>query len=161
MGCSYLIGNYISQSYTKRYEQVKELVKVLETIKSDLCFGLYTLEEIFYRNTCNDDKIDEFFKNISKELDLHSEIGLKTILENNKNILTEKTYLKEKEVDELIQLIMTLGKSDIDSQVRMIDLSITNLSQITKESKEEISKKGMVYQKLATILGIIVAIVLI
>ena len=38
----------------------------------------------------------------------------------------KETYLQNKEIDELKKLIFTLGKSDIESQSRMIDLSIEN-----------------------------------
>ena len=52
-----------------------------------------------------------------------------------KNI--NQTYLQQKEIDELRKLILTLGKSDIESQSRMIDLSIENLKKITRETKED------------------------
>ncbi len=43
----------------------------------------------------------------------------------------------------------------------MIDLSIENLKKITGETKEDIKQKGIVYRKLATIVGIIIGIILI
>ena len=51
----------------------------------------------------------------------------------------KETYLQNKEIDELKKLIFTLGKSDIESQSRMIDLSIENLKKITGETKEDIN----------------------
>ncbi|MPM49858.1 hypothetical protein SDC9_96591 [bioreactor metagenome] len=76
-------------------------------------------------------------------------------------ILFKETYLQEKEVDELKKLLLTLGRSDIDSQARMIDLSIENLKKITTETKEDVEKKGMVYRKLSTVIGIAIGIILI
>ena len=69
--------------------------------------------------------------------------------------------MQDREVDELKKLILTLGKSDIYSQERMIDLAIENLKKLTSESQEDITKKGMVYRKLSAIMGIIVGIILI
>ena len=83
------------------------------------------------------------------------------ILNDNVHILIKETYLQNKEVDELKKLIFTLGKSDIESQSRMIDLSIENLKNITGETKEDINQKGMVYRKLSTIIGLIIGIILI
>ena len=42
----------------------------------------------------------------------------------------------------------------------MIDLSIENLKKITVETKEDISQKGMIYRKLATIIGVMIGIIL-
>ena len=88
-------------------------------------------------------------------------LKLQDILNDNVHILVKETYLQNKEVDELKKLILTLGKSDIESQARMIDLSIENLKKITGETKEDINQKGMVYRKLATIIGLIIGIILI
>ncbi|TQW49559.1 stage III sporulation protein AB, partial [Clostridioides difficile] len=55
----------------------------------------------------------------------------------------------------------TLGKSDIESQQRMIDLSIENLKKQTYETKEDINKKGVLYKKLVTFIGIGICIILI
>ncbi|MGL5507896.1 MAG: stage III sporulation protein AB, partial [Paraclostridium sp.] len=83
------------------------------------------------------------------------------ILEKNSEKMQKETYLQDKEVEELKKLILTLGKSDICSQERMIDLAVENLKKLTSESQEDINKKGMVYRKLATIMGVIVGIILI
>lgn len=47
--CSYLIGEYIYKAYTKRHKEVNDLIRILEIMRMDLSFGLYTLEEIFKR----------------------------------------------------------------------------------------------------------------
>jgi stage III sporulation protein AB len=86
---------------------------------------------------------------------------LDEILDINTEKLHKESYLQDREVDELKKLILTLGKSDIYSQERMIDLAIENLKKLTSESQEDITKKGMVYRKLSAIMGIIVGIILI
>ena len=47
IACSYLIGEFIYQAYTKRHKQLNELIRILEVMRMDLSFGLYTLEEVF------------------------------------------------------------------------------------------------------------------
>ena len=47
IGCSYLVGEDISKRYIKRHKQLNDLIRVLEIIRMDLAFGMYTLEEIF------------------------------------------------------------------------------------------------------------------
>lgn len=162
VGCSYLIGEHIYKAYTNRHKQLNDLIRILEIVRMDLSFGLYTLEEIFKRVG---DKIEYFtsvfFKSIEYELHNNQSKILEEILNDNINLLINDTYLQYNEVDELKKLIITLGKSDIESQTRMIDLSIENFKKLTLETKEDIDKKGSVYRKLSIIIGLIIGIILI
>ncbi|MDK2563160.1 stage III sporulation protein AB [Romboutsia sedimentorum] len=162
VACSYLIGEYIYKAYTNRHKQLNDLIRILEIIRMDLSFGMYTLEEIFKR--VGDKKeycTSQFFKKIECELHNNQAKVLDEILNDNMYLLTKETYLQNKEVDEIKKLILTLGKSDIESQTRMIDLSIENLKKLTSETKEDIDKKGMVYRKLSTVIGLVIGIILI
>lgn len=160
--CSYLIGEYIYKAYTKRHKEVNDLIRILEIMRMDLSFGLYTLEEIFKRLGNKEEFCtSNFFKRLENELHNNSYKVLDEILNDSIQILIKETYLQDKEINELKKLIFTLGKSDIESQSRMIDLSIENLKKITGETKEDIKQKGIVYRKLATIVGIIIGIILI
>ena len=162
VACSYLIGEYIYKAYTKRHKELNDLIRILEIMRMDLSFGLYTLEEVFKRLGEKDEfSTAKFFKILYQELHNNTYKVLEDILNDNVHILVKETYLQNKEVDELKKLILTLGKSDIDSQERMIDLSIENLKKITGETKEDINQKGIVYRKLATIMGLIIGIILI
>ena len=160
--CSYLIGEYIYKAYTKRHKEVNDLIRILEIMRMDLSFGLYTLEEIFKRLGNREEFCtSNFFKRLENELHNNSYKVLDEILNDSIQILIKETYLQDKEINELKKLIFTLGKSDIESQSRMIDLSIENLKKITGETKEDINQKGIVYRKLATIVGLIIGIILI
>ena len=162
IGCSYLIGDFIYKSYTKRHKELNDLIRILEIMRMDLSFGLYTLEEIFKRLGDKEEFCtSNFFKRLENELHNNTYKVLDDVLNDSIHILMKETYLQNKEIDELKKLIFTLGKSDIESQSRMIDLSIENLKKITGETKEDINQKGMVYRKLATIVGLIIGIILI
>ena len=162
IACSYLIGEYIHKAYIKMHKEVNYLIRILEIMRMDLSFGLYTLEEIFKRLGDKEEFCtSNFFKRLENELHNNTYKVLDDVLNDSIHILMKETYLQNKEIDELKKLIFTLGKSDIESQSRMIDLSIENLKKITGETKEDINQKGMVYRKLATIVGLIIGIILI
>lgn len=128
--CSYLIGEYIYKAYTKRHKEVNDLIRILEIMRMDLSFGLYTLEEIFKRLGDKEEFCtSNFFKRLENELHNNSYKVLDEILNDSIQILIKETYLQDKEINELKKLIFTLGKSDIESQSRMIDLSIENLKK--------------------------------
>ena len=162
VACSYLIGEYIYKAYTNRHKQVNDLIRILEIIRMDLSFGMYTLEEIFKRAGGKTEYCtSNFFKKVEDELHNNQSKVLDEIINDNIQMLIKETYLEDKEVDELKKLILTLGKSDIESQTRMIDLSIENLKKLTSETKEDIDKKGLVYRKLSTVIGLVIGIILI
>ena len=162
VGCSYLIGENIYKVYSNRHKQLNDLIRILEILRMDLSFGLYTLEEIFKRiGNKSEYFLSGFFKNLEYELHNNQSKVLEEILNDNIEILIKETYLQDNEIDELKKLIITLGKSDIESQTRMIDLSIENFKKLTLETKEDIDKKGSVYRKISTIIGIVIGIILI
>lgn len=162
VGCSYLIGEFIYKAFAKRHKQLHDLIRILEIIRMDLSFGLYTLEEIFQRVGARQEfSFSSFFKKMEHDLIKDEGKMLEEILEDNISILTSESYLQSKEVEEFKKLILTLGRSDVESQSRMIDLSIENLKSMTSQTQEDINKKGMVYRKLATIIGLAIGIILI
>lgn len=162
VGCSYLIGEYIYKSYINRNRQINDLIRVLEIMRMDLSFGLYTLEEIFSRiGEKKEFQFYRFFKSMEYELKNYPGKTLEDILEASSETLHKDTYLQKKEVDEVKKLILTLGKSDITSQQRIIDLSVENLKKLTSETTEDINKKGILYKKLITFIGIGLGIILI
>ena len=124
----------------------------------------YLIGEYIYKGYTNRHKQVHELIRILELIRMDLSFGLDTleeILNDNIYILTNETYLQNSEVDELKKLILTLGKSDIESQARMIQLSIENLKKLTDETESDINKKGMVYKKLSTIMGLIVGIILI
>lgn len=128
----------------------------------DLSFGLYTLEEIFKRiGHKKEYSFSKFFEKMSDDLSLVDGRVLDEILDDNIKILSSETYLQNNEINELKTLILNLGKSDITSQERMINLSVENLKKLTTDSKDDIFKKGDLYKKLVTFLGICIGIILI
>ena len=158
IGCSYLVGEDIS----KRHKQLNDLIRVLEIIRMDLAFGMYTLEEIF-RNISLKDEYDfnEFFSKFADELSKEDGKTIDNILNETIHILYKDTYLKENEIEEFKKLILSLGKSEVESQERLIDLTVENLKKLTVESKEDIKNKGNLYKKLITFSGICIGIILI
>ena len=142
IGCSYLVGEDISKRYIKRHKQLNDLIRVLEIMRMDLAFGMYTLEEIF-RNIAVKDEYDfsEFFLKFADELSKEDGKTIEQILQNTIEILYKDTYLKENEIEEFKKLILSLGKSEVESQERLIDLTVENLKKLTVESKEDIKNK--------------------
>ena len=105
--------------------------------------------------------INEFFSKFADELSKEDGKTIDNILNETIHILYKDTYLKENEIEEFKKLILSLGKSEVESQERLIDLTVENLKKLTVESKEDIKNKGNLYKKLITFSGICIGIILI
>ena len=162
IGSSYLIGDTIHKAFIKRHKELNEVISMLEIIRMDLAFGLYTMEEIFYRASLRKDYcLCGFCKDMKDDLEKEDGKTIKEILNKNTIKLKKDTNLQDKEIEEIKKLFLTLGQSDIESQQRLIDLTCENLKKLTSDSKEEILKKGSLYKKLITFIGICIGIILI
>ena len=162
IGCSYLFGEEFSKRYIKRHRQLNDLIRILEIMRMDLSFGMYTLEEIFRNISLKDEyEFKEFFSILADSILKEDGRRLEDIVDDNIDILYKNTYLKKNEIEELKKLILSLGKSEIESQERLIDLTVENLKKLTVESKEDIKNKGNLYKKLITFSGICIGIILI
>lgn len=162
IGSSYLIGDIIHKAFVKRHKELNEIIRILEIIRMDLAFGLYTLEEIFHRASLKQEYcLCSFFKDMQEDLSKEDGRTLEDMLSKNIIKLKKDTNLQNKEIDELKKLFLTLGQSDIESQQRLIDLTCENLKKLTNDSKEEILNKGSLYKKLITFIGICIGIILI
>ena len=162
VSCSYLIGDFISKIYTTRRKEVNEIIRILENIRSDISFGRYTLNEVFNRiGNKKDFLLSNFFRCISYDLTKNTDKTLEEVILFNIKNLQKESYLNDKDIEELKEVLISLGKSDVSSQQRVIDLSIENFKKTTLETKEDIEKKGVVYKKLSTIIGVMIGIILI
>ena len=69
IGSCYLIGEIIYKAFIKRHKELNEVIRMLEIIRMDLAFGLYTLEEIFYIASLKQDYcLCNFCKDMKEEL---------------------------------------------------------------------------------------------
>lgn len=162
VGCSFLLGEYIYNTYNKRHKELCDLIRILEILHMELSFGLYTLEEVFYKlGHKKDYSFSKFFTKMSEDLSTNQSSTLEDILEKNIKIIESETYLAKREEDELKNLILSLGKSDIYSQERIINLTIENLKKLTEKTQQDINTKGLVYRKVTTIVGLVVGIILV
>ena len=116
IGCSYLVGEDISKRYIKRHKQLNDLIRVLEIIRMDLAFGMYTLEEIF-RNISLKDEYDfnEFFSKFADELSKEDGKTIDNILNETIHILYKDTYLKENEIEDFLEYAKFLYDIDVDA----------------------------------------------
>jgi stage III sporulation protein AB len=155
-----LLGEEIHKSYKKKYKDISDLIKILEILHMQLEFGLYTLGEVFSKlGERKEFAVSKFFKNLSNNIENSDSKNLEEILDGTICLIKENTSLEEKEIHELRNLIINLGKSDFYSQERIINLTIENFKKMQSQAFVEITSKGVLYKKLTVSMGFLLVII--
>ncbi|SHH08974.1 stage III sporulation protein AB [Tepidibacter thalassicus] len=158
--CFFLLGEEICKIYKKKYKDISDLIKILETLYMQLEFGLYTLGEVFSKlGERKEFAVSKFFEKLSANLEQNESKDLEKILDETIFLVKENTLLEEKEINELRNLIINLGKSDFYSQERIINLTIENLKKMQQQAFIEITSKGILYKKLTLVMGFLLVII--
>ena len=110
------------------------------------------------------EQVERLFREYYNKLKDNSEVVESNLLDTKEDYINHYNKCikqKENEIEEFKKLILSLGKSEVESQERLIDLTVENLKKLTVESKEDIKNKGNLYKKLITFSGICIGIILI
>lgn len=153
----------------KLAEQVKERVVLLQDFKTSILmlqteiqFTLTPLAEAFENISSNmHGKIKEFFLNISEEMNERSGRTVDEIIHQGIQKIFAQAKLKKEDLEPILQLSKSIGGSDVEGQVRAIQLCIEYLEQRIRQASSEREKSERMYQTLGVLSGISIVIVLI
>lgn len=153
----------------KLAEQVKERVLILQDFKTSLLmlqteiqFTLTPLVEAFENVSSNmHGKVKSFFLYISNQLSERNGRTVEEIVYQGIQDLFTQVKLKKEDVEPILQLSKSIGGSDVEGQVRSIQLCIEYLEQRIRQASYEREKSEKMYQTLGVLSGISIVIVLI
>lgn len=157
LAISFLLGYLISKKYKDRVNELKEMQIALDILENKIKFTYEPLKEIFgqMKNFLKGN-ISELFKVISKKLDNENvELSFKDAIKESKNNL-----LKE-DLEVIINLSKTLGKTEKDGQVSQIELAKTFIESQIKKAEKEQEKNSKLYKTLGATVGLALIIILI
>lgn len=157
LGISIYIGNIISKRYVDREKELIEMKKALAVFKTKIKFTYEPLYDIFYdisvKATGN---ISVFFENVC--LKIKNESAEKAWSEALNITTTEMT---KDDIDVLQGLGKLLGKTDLEGQIREIELVDTFLDTQIKQAREEKEKNEKLYRTLGITIGLTLVIILV
>ena len=155
---SNLIGKTISQKYKFRLNELEEIKNALNIFKTKIKFTYSTIGEIFEELSEKSTKtnIRSLFKNAKNFLEKHSASEAWQYALENTN-----TNMKQEDIEVLKNLGKLLGTSDVDGQIAQIDLTQDFLEVQIKQAQEEKQKNEKLYQKLGSIIGLGIVVILI
>lgn len=157
-GCT-SVGFLLSRIFSDRLEDLKNLHTLLNILQNKIKFTHLPLSEIFEQigemNTKT--KIKQIFLKCSKKLkDMNMEKAWEEAIEEEMFFLN----LNNEDIDTLIYLGHTLGKSDIEGQISEIEEFKERLSVQIEEAELQKNKNSKLYKSLGTIVGLVIVILL-
>ncbi len=152
------IGKVISEKYKLRLEELEEIKNSLNIFKTKIRFTYSPIGEIFDEigQQTKNRTIEKIFKTARNNLEKSSASkAWKEALEET------SSNMKKEDIDVLLNLGKLLGTSDLDGQISQIELTQNFLETQLKQAQEEKQKNEKLYQKLGSIVGLVVVIILI
>ncbi len=157
--CS-LIGYVLSKECAIRINDLRELQSILHVLENEIYYLSNTLSDAFGKiSKSSDDSISLFFSETIKYLKAGEytafEAWEKAIEENIK-----KTSLNKEDEGIIIEFGRLLGNSDIDGQLKNIELTLGQLKMQEKKAEEFRQKNENMYKSLGVLIGIAIVVML-
>lgn len=154
---STILGKKIAQKYSDRLNQLQEMKVTLSVFKSKIRFTYEPIPEIF-KEIAEETKepIKSIFTNTIQNMqEQTASIAWENAIENS------KCDFKKEDKQNLKLLAKMLGTTDAQGQISQIEITENFLEQNMKQAEEEKEKNQKMYQKLGSIIGLAIVILLI
>ena len=155
-----LLGIKKAKKYEARQYIINDFITTFKSLENDIRYMLVSLPDALekIRHTLSDEvkavlgAISVHMLNEGDSVNVNKKINLEI------NSIYELTFY-DKEV--IYQGLSSLGKADVESQISIIQNTLTNLSRQLIEANEDKNKNYKLYRTLGTAIGLMIAIVFI
>ena len=154
-----LIGFLISKTYITRVELLKDLQTALKILETEISYGINPLPQAF-ANLEEDfaGELENFFAIAKKELlaGLTSEQAwLKAV-----NVLAARTVLLSEDVKILKDLAYNFGQTDIQQQLKYLELAHDKLATAIEKALEQRDKNVKLLRYSGILIGLLIIILI-
>lgn len=154
---SNLIGKFIASKFRYRVEELHDMKTALSMFKTKIKFTYEPIPKVFEDiSKVLNTKVSCIFKIAKCEMDkMNAGQAWQYAVDNTKNYLNDD--------DKRVAKIMSkmLGQSDVEGQISQIEVTEKFLDKQIKEAENEKNKNEKMFQKLGTVLGLALVIILI
>lgn len=155
-----ILGMKKSKRYETREKMIIEFMMAFKSIGNDIKYMLISLPDALekIRHTMNTNVKDVLGAISVDMISNNSEDDINRRINEEINSIYELSSY-DKEI--IYQGISSLGKADVESQIGIINNTISNLDMQLKEANSDKVKNAKLYRTLGTAVGIMIAIVFI
>jgi|LSQX01.3.fsa_nt_gb stage III sporulation protein AB len=156
------IGYHAANKYSKRLETLRALQISLEMLETHISFSATVLPDAFEKiaNT-SVEYVNELFLSVSKLL--RKRLGMTAKEAWNKSLvsLKQKLYIEKEDEDILKALGNSLGNTDCENQIRIIELTRSKLNMLEKKADVLKQKNDRLYKTLGVLSGLLIILLLV
>lgn len=156
--CTY-IGIIMSRQLKNKTKEYENLLSICIYIESRIKYSednlIYIFEDVCKQN--NDNSFGKLFLDISNEM----KKNIYTLNECISRGINNNRYRFSCDFDVLLELTNSLGKSNVENQIKAIGLAKSRIDVHIKECREYENKNIKLYRNLGVICGVMLVIVLI
>lgn len=156
------IGFLYGETFRKRYEELKEVLKILIILQNEILYGSTPLPEALSNIEKKTTKpLKTLISNVNKKLYAGEAESVYSAFKDEYISLENYFYLSESDKNFLIDFIKSLGESGLYGQEKIFNLVIENIKSNLKDAEEETKKNIKVYRYLGICIGAMITIFLI
>ena len=164
--CIFSISTYIGFSYgdtfRRRQEELKEILKSLTILQNDVVYGTTPLPEALEKLSC---KLCEPLSLLVETVAVHLKKGdVESVYQGvikEFNILENKFYLYEEDKKVMGDFFKSLGDSGVYGQEKIFSLAIEGIKINLKDANEFAKKNVKLYRYLGICFGAMISILII
>lgn len=150
------IGVILSNKYTYRLEELKELKTALNMFKYKIKFTYEPIPEIFEQISINTkNNISQIFL-LAKNLMVNKSAGQAW----EESIDLSNNYLNKEDKRAIKTLSKLLGVTDLEGQISQIEITQEFLERQIEEAEMQKNKNEKLYKKLGITIGLVIIIIL-
>ena len=161
IGVSSYLGYVKSQKLKDREYILRDMVTFLEMVRNEISYMLSYLPNAYEvaRQNLNT-RLKEVIGNIVVDM-LNKDYSNEVVFASISNNLSQLSELSEYDKSVFSSILNSLGKSDLDSQLNIIENSIKILENQIKEANETKLANSKMYRVVGTIAGIMIVVIFI
>lgn len=164
--CIFIISTYVGFSYgetfRRREEELKEILKGLTILQNDVVYGATPLPEAFEKLSCKlGEPLSFFVKAIAERLIKGEVESVYHGAAKEFNVLENKFYLYEEDKKVMGDFFKSLGESGVYGQEKIFSLAIEGIKINLKEADEFAKKNVKLYRYLGICFGAMISIFII
>jgi len=156
------IGFSLGYMYKRRITELVEWKKSMINLKNEINFSLTPLPEAFETvGKRFDNYIGKFLLSLSNILSENSGMSMTKLKDEELKELLKDTCLNEKDINNIIEFVKTLGLNDKESQLSTINLHIETIQEEIKNAKKDEEKNSKLFRTLGVLAGIFIIVIFI
>lgn len=157
---SYCLGVFKAQTYKVRTAELESILELLNLLELEITYKKEPLMKTFHKvANCKDCWFSTVLEHCSEEM-----VQQNPMMDAWQNAIAmhqRETPLEQQDIEILQDLALSLGKSDIQSQRRMLEPARIRLNERLAQAKELERRQGRMYRGLGLSAGVVIVIMII